>query len=211
MSEEKEKEEAKEEIRKMSAKDKFDLIRDALVEKNDEMDSFEPRARNLSSFNQPQEAQKQESDVISAKAQHQGLRIGHAPETLQETEFPGLTENDKMGITIRHSDVPANVVPNIAMIDQMGLQTEVSNRILYEQSEIDLPQYYRNLAAEYFAKNSLKSVVNTLSAVEGKRQGSLERNLMSGKMAHETFQAEAKEKKQGRLSRLRAYLNNEKE
>jgi len=32
-----------------------------------------------------------------------------------------------------------------------------------------------------------------------------------GKQAHEAFQAEAKDKKQGRLSRLRAYLNNEKE
>ncbi len=202
-------EEQKEEIQKMSAKEKFDLIRDALMEKDEEMDSVEPRARV--SYGAPQEAQKQESDVISARAMHQGLRIGHAPETLQETEFPGLTENDKTEITVRHSDLPANVISNIALIDGMGRQVEETNRVLYENNEIDLAQYFRNHAAERFAKNHLKAVVNALSATEGKRQGSLERNLMSGKQAHEAFQAEAKDKKQGRLSRLRAYLNNEKE
>ncbi len=93
----------------------------------------------------------------------------------------------------------------------MGRQVEETNRVLYENNEIDLAQYYRNHAAERFAKNHLKAVVNALSATEGKRQGSLERNLMSGKQAHEAFTAEAKDKKQGRLSRLRAYLNNEKE
>ncbi len=202
-------EEQKEEIQKMSAKEKFDLIRDALMEKDEEMDSVEPRARV--SYGAPQEAQKQESDVISARAMHQGLRIGHAPETLQETEFPGLTENDKTEITVRHSDLPANVISNIALIDGMGRQVEETNRVLYENNEIDLAQYFRNHAAERFAKNHLKAVVNALSATEGKRQCSLERNLMSGKQAHEAFQAEAKDKKQGRLSRLRAYLNNEKE
>ncbi|SRR5713101_8146903 len=205
-----EREEAVEEVKKMSAKQQFELIRDALVDKDEEMDSVEPRARV--SYGAPtQEATKQESDVISARAMHQGLRIGHAPETLQDSEFPGITENDKTEITIRHSDLPANVIPNIALMDLMGRQVEETNRILYENNEIDLPQYLRNLAAERFAKNATKAVINALSATEGKRQASLERNLMSGKQAHEAFQAEAKDKKQGRLSRLRAYLNNEKE
>ena len=203
-------EEQKEMIQKMSAKEKFDLFRDALAEKDEEMDSNEPRARI--SYGAPtQEATKQESDVISARAMHQGLRIGHAPETLQDSEFPGLTENDKTEITIRQSDIPATVISNVALINLMGRQVEESNRILYEKNEIDEAQYWRNVAAERFGKNALKSVVNSLSAVEGKRQASLERNLMSGKQAHEAFQAEAKDKKQGRLSRLRAYLNNEKE
>ncbi len=205
-----EREEAVEEIKKMSAKEWFVRTAEAVGEKDEEMDSIESRPRV--SYGAPtQEAQKQESDVISARAMHQGLRIGHAPETLQDSEFPGLTENDKTEITVRHSDLPANVVSNIALIDGMGRQVEETNRVLYENNEIDLAQYYRNHAAERFAKNHLKAVVNALSATEGKRQGSLERNLMSGKQAHEAFTAEAKDKKQGRLSRLRAYLNNEKE
>jgi hypothetical protein len=207
---EQEGEEAVEEIRKLTAKQKFDLIREALTEKDEEMDSVEPRVRPPS-FSSQQEGQKQESDVISAKAMHQGLRIGHAPETLQESEFPGITKNDKADIRLRHGKIPANVVTNISLIALMGKQVEESNKILYEQNEIDLPQYLRNVAASQFAKNTESTVVNALSAVEGERQTSLEHNLMSGKMAHEAFSAEAREKKQGRLSRLRNYLEGNKE
>src|SRR5438094_237454 len=141
-------EELMEELKKLSAKDKLRLL----------LDEGEEEQPTRQAFGAVDDSQKQESDVISAKAQHQGLRIGHAPETLSPKEFEGLTENDKMDITIRHSDLPTPVVSNVALIEMMGIQTEDTNRVLYEKNEIDEAQYWRNRSATVFAKSGLRSV-----------------------------------------------------
>lgn len=203
--------EIKERLGKMSATDILKLLKEKKdADREEQEDGFYRKISGVSNAQQ-QDSNKQESDVISAKAQHQGLRIGHAPETLRDTDFPGISENDRADIRLRHGKIPGNVVSNIALIAMMGKKVEHTNRILYESNEIDLPQYWRNMDAEIFAKAAEGTVVNALSAIEGERQSSLEKNLMSGKLAHEQFTAEAKDKREGRLSRLRRAVAGEKD
>jgi hypothetical protein len=154
------------------------------------------------------ESQKQESDVISAKMLRDLAQAGHLPEVLKAL---GLSENEITEIVLRHAKIPANVVTNITLMDAMGQVTEASSRRLYENNEIDLPQHMRNVAASEFAKFHTKSVLNSLSAVDGHRFEGLTKNIMSGKLAHENLQADAEKKKVGRIAKLRAWASGDRD
>jgi hypothetical protein len=154
---------------------------------------------------------KGESDVITAKSLEKLVKYGHAPESLTLDDGADLTPNEKQAILNRHAKIPANIVPNIVLIRQMGNVTEQSNEMLYENNEINLAQYKRNEAASIFAKEALGAVIDNTSAVEGARFEGLIKNAMSGKLQHAEFEALNKEKKAGRLSRLRGYLSGDRE
>jgi hypothetical protein len=154
------------------------------------------------------EAPKQESDVISAKMLRDLAQAGHLPEILRNL---GLTENEISGILLRHGKLLANIVTNISLMQSMGEQAEAANKILYENNEIDLPQYMRNKSAIDFAKVHTRAVVNALSAVDGHRFEGLMKNIMSGKLAHENLQSEAEKKKGTRIARLKAWASGDRD
>jgi hypothetical protein len=196
MSEEIDIEEEKEKMKGWSERD----VLEWLLEEREEDPS--------KAFGMEPEGQKQESDIISAKMLRDLAQAGHLPEVLR---MLGLTENEITEITIRHGKIPANVVTNIGLMDAMGQQTEAANRKLYENNEIDLAQYIRNQSASDFAKIHTKSVVNALSAVDGHRFEGLQKNIMSGKMAHETLQSDAEKKKMGRVAKLKAWMSGDRD
>ena len=154
------------------------------------------------------EATKQESDVISAKMLRDLAQAGHLPEILRNL---GLTENEISGILLRHGKLLANIVTNISLMQSMGEQAEAANKILYENNEIDLPQYMRNKSAIDFAKVHTRAVVNALSAVDAHRFEGLMKNIMSSKQAHEAMSSEAEKKKGSRIAKLKAWASGDRD
>jgi hypothetical protein len=146
-------------------------------------------------------AGRPESDVISAKAFEKGMKFGHAPEVLTQEETPGITENDKARIILRHGNTPQNVMSNMIMLQSYGNIVEAENNLLYDNNEIDQQQFLRNVAAEAFCK---------LTAGSGGRFEGLKTNIASGKQAHEEIRSEANQKREGRLSRLKRWAEGEK-
>ncbi len=196
-------------LAEMSPEEKLKFI-ESLMKPRD--DSDDPQAQEASSIGPTTEGgagQRPESDVISAKAFEKGMKFGHAPEVLTQEETPGITENDKARIILRHGNTPENVMSNMIMLQSYGTVVEAENDLLYDNSEIDQQQFLRNKAAESFCKLTAASAIDTMTSVEGGRFEGLKTNIASGKQAHESIQQAANAKREGRFSRLKRFVQGE--
>ncbi len=169
----------REEREDMFPEDRFAAIRKALAEMGPEEklkfieslmkpreDSDDPQAQETASIGPTDSSGvggRPESDVISAKAFEKGMKFGHAPEIINPDEAPGISENDKARIILRHGNTPESVMSNMIMLQSYGNVVEAENDLLYDNNEIDQQQYLRNKAAEAFCLDE-----NTL--VEGGRR-----------------------------------------
>lgn len=210
-------EEAFEEVRKQLARrdltgeKKMELIK--LLMSVEPADSNERDTEQQSSqFTPGPEAQTKsggESDVITAATLKLGFKAGHVPETITQEEAPGITEHDRNAILIRHGKISEAVQSNMIMLSSYGPTVEQENNVLYDNNEIDQSQFLKNKIAEIFSKEVASKAVDVMSAVEGHRFEGLQRNISSGKLAHEELEAEAEKKRQGRLSRFRRFIAGE--
>jgi len=153
--------------------------------------------------------QGEESDQVTAKALKVLSQIGHAPETLNEDDVPGITERDKFQITVRHGKVSAAIVSQVAQLVSLAPTIEQHSNIMYEEGSIDKKLFYRNTLAKRFCQEMASSIVNVLEAEDAHRFEGLQRNVASGKMAHADLENAAEDKRAGRLARLMRFRRGE--
>src|SRR2546430_15900070 len=209
-------EEAFEEVRRqlarpdVKAEDKIAFIRELFTADSEFLrDQEQSSSQNTSvAENQPKNGSG-ESDVITAATLKLGFKAGHAPETITKEEAPDITEHDKFSILTRHSKIDPAVQSNMIMLTAYGPVVEEENNVLYDNDEIDKAQFLKNKIAEIFVKEHASKAVDVMSAVEVHRFEGLQRNIASGKMAHEDLEAKAEQKRQGRFSRFKRFMKGE--